>query len=887
MGAASDHPLLFLSHAGADTEAALDLARRVEATPAAREAGLRVWVDHRDLTPGDGWQRQLEEVIDQHSTAFAVLMGARGAINWVEAEVRVALSRTVRDRSYRFIPILLGEARSSDLPAFARQYHGVKSSRVDDAELLLRLVAALLQPSGTEAVSLVEHPFLGLESFGPDTAELFHGRKKETEEVIERLRRTNLLTIVGDSGSGKSSLARAGLLPRFRGGAFADRSSSRPDATAWQVVEMRPQGRPFERMVDALGDAARTAGVDAGTRGVLADWVRSHDPAKIRDALRESSVGRSKALLLVDQFEELWTLTPPAERTAFVEMLLSLIDGSGMECRVVLTMRRDYYNLCSQIPDLFGRLEAPNSPSKYQLRRMDQAGLRAAILEPLQLTGYRADPTIVIFANSVLDDVGDRPGDLALLEMALAETWRNRVEHGGNLLEAYVARGRVAGALANAAEDAFVRRLAGAPLDAVKGVFVRLVRLGDTGGTTRRIARRTEFTDETWALVQQLAAVSEGETESGHVRLIAISGESGSETIEIVHEALATQWPRYQAWLEDVAGDKRVFDRLIDGAAEWSKNHENSGYLARGTDLDAFSKFYRSSGRRIWLADVEARFVDASLNDERRLRSKSKWQSRVVLLAATVTLMASAGATTFWLNAQSAEEQRRLAEAQSAEAERQRQLAEQQARQNAVLSAENATLSNILRQEYVGEFRGATLDDSAESVLDASVTKLLEGRSRYEAVSRISGVPWYVIGVIHGLEGSYGWDRHLHNGDPLQARTVHVPRGRPVGGTPPFSWEESAVDAIRLNGMDRWSDWSIAGTLVMWERYNGLGYRSRGLRSPYIWACTDVYRGGRFISGVFYPQARAASCGAAAILRRLVDAGVIPVSARPDGTTPQ
>src|SRR5829696_7824725 len=139
--------------------------------------------------------------------------------------------------------------------------------------------------------------------------------------------------------------------------------------------------------------------------------------------------------------------------------------------------------------------------------------------------------------------------------MALSEAWRHPGEHGGRLLDAYVARGRIAGALANAAEDTFREKLADVLLDVVKGLFVRLVRLGDTGGTTRRIVGRTEFTKRAWRLVQQLAGGALPNSANGiasdkHARLIAIAGEPGVETVEIAHEALATQWPRYQAWLE-------------------------------------------------------------------------------------------------------------------------------------------------------------------------------------------------------------------------------------------------------------------------------------------------------------------------------------------------
>jgi hypothetical protein len=130
-------PLLFLSHAGIDSETALDLAHRLEAVPAAREAGLRVWVDKRDLTAGHGWQRQLEDAINRHSTAFAVYTGARGAVSWVEAD-----PKPVKD-----------------------------------------LLAALLRPTDRGPVTMVEHPFVDLARFGEKTAQLFHGRGKEIGEL--------------------------------------------------------------------------------------------------------------------------------------------------------------------------------------------------------------------------------------------------------------------------------------------------------------------------------------------------------------------------------------------------------------------------------------------------------------------------------------------------------------------------------------------------------------------------------------------------------------------------------------------------------------------------------------------------------------------------------
>lgn len=673
--------LLFLSHAGIDTDEALDLAVRLEATKEAQTAGLRVWVDKRDLLAGRSWQSQLEDVLQHGSTAFAVFVGARGVINWVESEVRVALSRANGSDSYPIIPILIGDARPEDLPVFVRQYHAVRAATSSDPDLLRRLIEANLSRGGRVELDLVEHPFVGLTSFSEATANLFYGRDREVDELVERLRRTNLVMVVGDSGSGKSSVARAGLVPRFRGGAFASSKGDRPDPTAWQVVEMRPQAQPFERLVDAVNKAAQQAGISAQDRGALADWVRTRRPEKIRDALRDCAPAPAKTLLLVDQFEELWTLTSEEDRKEFVQALMDVADGAGSSCRIVLTMRYDYYGLCQAFPLLWQRLEMRDAPSRYLLRRMNNSSLREAILGPLRLTTYREDPATKTFADAVLEDIGDRPGDLALVEMALAETWRYRGEYGNRLLDAYSARGGVAGALANAAEEVFHKRLSKEAPDVIKGFFIRLVRLGDTGGTTRRIVRRWELTDQTWILAQRLAGgSSEGEDER-YARLVAVSGEPGKETIEITHEALVTQWPRYQAWLEDAASDKRVFDRMIEAASAWSTHDEDSEYLARGADLEAITKLQQD--RASWLSSLEARFADASASALRALKVKEKSQrlgllalvgSLVIATLFSILALLQSKAQTEIANAQREEAQR-----QAAKATEQQELAESRA----------------------------------------------------------------------------------------------------------------------------------------------------------------------------------------------------------------
>lgn len=211
-----------------------------------------------------------------------------------------------------------------------------------------------------------------------------------------------------------------------------------------------------------------------------------------------------------------------------------------------------------------------------------------------------------------------------------------------------------------------------------------------------------------------------------------------------------------------------------------------------------------------------------------------------------------------------------------------RELAATRGSQVAALEYENSVLSRLLRQEYQQRFDAAKVLPARRETVAQGVRKILGNRARYERITKSMTMPWYFLAIIHGLEADFGFDSHLHNGDPLTGRTVRVPAGRPARGKPPFSWEESARDAIALNRYDKWNDWSIAGMLVAWERYNGLGYRPHGIHSPYVWACTDLYAKGRYVAdGRFDANAESRQCGAAAMLKGLIATGSVSPPAGP------
>jgi lysozyme family protein len=187
---------------------------------------------------------------------------------------------------------------------------------------------------------------------------------------------------------------------------------------------------------------------------------------------------------------------------------------------------------------------------------------------------------------------------------------------------------------------------------------------------------------------------------------------------------------------------------------------------------------------------------------------------------------------------------------------------------------------SALEDEYQLLFDSCLVRPNRVAAADAIAAKIAASKPRYARVGDPLGVPWHVIGVIHALEVSLSFSGHLHNGDPLTARTVRWPPGRPKSGSPPFTWEVSATDALVGQGLDRWEDWSIAGTLYKLEAYNGFGYRnlSRPIPTPYLWSFSNHYSRGKFVGdGEYSPTAVSAQCGAAVLLKRLAQRGALAV----------
>ncbi len=185
-----------------------------------------------------------------------------------------------------------------------------------------------------------------------------------------------------------------------------------------------------------------------------------------------------------------------------------------------------------------------------------------------------------------------------------------------------------------------------------------------------------------------------------------------------------------------------------------------------------------------------------------------------------------------------------------------------------------------LQSEYQRLFDTCLINPEKYPDIDSYIKKMLQAKQRYESVSAETNVPWYVIAIIHCMEGSLSFNAHLHNGDPLTARTVQVPAGRPKNGTPPFTWEVSAEDALSYSGLNKWTDWSVPGLLYRLEVYNGYGYHKFRINSPYLWSYSNQYTKGKYVQdGKFNPNVVSKQCGAAVLLRRMFEKQIVTADA--------
>ena len=455
------------------------------------------------------------------------------------------------------------------------------------------------EPLDAEGLSGLEPPFKGLQYFDEADASLFFGREELTARLLERIGFSagnpqdgdHLLFVIGASGSGKSSLVRAGLVPMVRQRSEAVRADQKNGQMGWQIVILTPAAHPVEMLAVNLTREVKSVTAAA----TLMDDMR-RDPRSLRLYLLKQP---ASTFIVVDQMEELFTLCrDDAERLAFIDNLMTAVDGG--HCKVIFTLRADFYSHCAQ----FDTLRTALSSRQEYIGPMNAMELRRAIEEPALRCGYSFEPGLV---DLILREVGREPGALPLLSHALLETWKHR--QGKVLtLAGYAEAGGVHGAIARSAETVYARLNPQQQVIA-RTIFIRLTELGDgadavdhaTPDTRRRVAlaELIPVGDERSCVEEVLNLLSDA-------RLVTMD----QETVEVAHEALIREWPALQTWLSQDRDGLRLHRRLTEAAQNWEELEYEPGELVRGVRLAQALEW--AAGHPGELNDLERNFLAAS-----------------------------------------------------------------------------------------------------------------------------------------------------------------------------------------------------------------------------------------------------------------------------------
>ncbi|MBD2426104.1 AAA family ATPase [Phormidium sp. FACHB-1136] len=441
-------------------------------------------------------------------------------------------------------------------------------------------------PADTPA-QLGPNPYKGLAAFTEQDGDRYFGREAQVERLWERFQRLveqsavpRLLPILGPSGSGKSSLARAGLIPALAQRPLLGKAQMR-------VAVLVPGSHPLEALAGVLAKTATQDPMPVTKTREFATELGIATPEGTYDGLRRIAslipqIQDAPLVVLVDQFEEVYSLCKEAgERQAFIDNLLTAAQDPSAQVSVVITLRSDFLGETQRHP---GLNQIIGSDQSVIVPAMTTAELRRAIAEPAKRAGHPLDEATV---DLLVTDTEGREGALPLLQFALSRIWEGLAQ-GVAPAETYRQMGGVGGALAGKAQEIY-DHLSPGEQETARRIFIGLVQLGEGTRDTRRRAPVESLIasqDSPEAVKQVLARFS-----SPGARLVTLASQENQDVAEVTHEALFGHWQQLNDWLDSSRDDIRFQRRLETAAQYWHDQGKPAGLLWRPPDLDLLRSF--------------------------------------------------------------------------------------------------------------------------------------------------------------------------------------------------------------------------------------------------------------------------------------------------------
>ncbi|HEY9847927.1 MAG TPA: pentapeptide repeat-containing protein [Leptolyngbyaceae cyanobacterium] len=454
-----------------------------------------------------------------------------------------------------------------------------------------------------------------MSAFREQDEKFFFGRQKFVDSLVEVVYRQPLVAVIGASGSGKSSVVFAGLIPKLR------------EKGNWLIESFRPQNQPFFGLASALVRLLKPELDEIQQPGRAAELVADMKRELTLPQVVASILARypsKQLLLIIDQFEELYNPRNDSEQQPFVDALLAAIQSAPNDLTVVLTLRADFLSYLLNYPT-FGAALQQHKPQL--LGAMNREEMQEAIECPAEVMGVKLEEGLT---ERILDAVKREPGNLPLLEFALEQLWRrqknNRLTH-----DAYDDIKGVEKALAGYAQSVYEELTQKIDGKQIQQIFIQLVRVGEGTEDTRQLATRAEVGGDNWDLVTQLAS-----------KRLVVTGRNeatGEETVEVVHEALIREWGLLRQWIDE--NRKKLIQKreIEDAAKRWRDRGKAKDYLLGGKVLTEAKVFQKQEGGNLRLSDLGKEFINKSLRQRRTRTFRTASLLIIPLLIAFVSII--------------------------------------------------------------------------------------------------------------------------------------------------------------------------------------------------------------------------------------------------------